>query len=133
MIYCTGRCMCHKQLRNSYEEGYVLSMLSKVFAGRVTFHDGVSEMAPGITLHHIGGHAMGLQSIRVNTKRGYVMLAAAAVHLFPHLDEARVFPTTYNLGEVLEGYETLKKRGTSRPHMLPGREPRVLQVLRGAF
>jgi len=37
------------------------------------------------------------------------MLAADAVHLFPHLDEARIFPTTYNLGEVLEGYETLKR------------------------
>ena len=37
------------------------------------------------------------------------MLAADAVHLFPHLDEARVFPTTYNLAEVLEGYETLKR------------------------
>jgi hypothetical protein len=34
---------------------------------------------------------MGLQSIRVKTKRGFVMLAADAVHLFPHLDEARVF------------------------------------------
>ena len=98
MHFCTGRCMCHKQLRYSYEEDYVVSMLRKVFAGRVTFHDGVSEIAPGITLHHIGGHAMGLQSIRVKTKRGFVMLAADAVHLFPHLDEARVFPTTYNLG-----------------------------------
>ena len=36
MHYCTGRCMCHKQLRNSYEEDYVVSMLRKVFAGRVT-------------------------------------------------------------------------------------------------
>ena len=67
-------------------------MVRKLFAGRVTFHDGVSELAPGITLHHIGGHAMGLQSIRVKTKRGFVMLAADAVHLYPHLDEARDLP-----------------------------------------
>ena len=128
MNFCTGRCMCHKQLRASYEEGYVISMLSKVFAGRVTFHDGVSEMAPGITLHHIGGHAMGLQSIRVKTKRGFVMLAADAVHLFPHLDEARIFPTTYNLGEVLEGYETLKRLASSRNHIVPGHDPAVMKI-----
>jgi len=128
MHFCTGRCMCHKQLRNSYEEDYVVSMLRKVFAGRVSFHDGVSEMAPGITLHHIGGHAMGLQSVRVKTKRGFVMLAADAVHLFPHLDEARVFPTTYNLGEVLEGYETLKKLATSRNHIVPGHDPAVMKI-----
>ncbi len=128
MHFCTGRCMCHKQLRNSYEEDYVVSMLRKVYAGRVTFHDGVSEMAPGITLHHIGGHAMGLQSIRVKTRRGFVMLAADAVHLFPHLDEARVFPTTYNLGEVLEGYETLKRLATSRNHIVPGHDPAVMKI-----
>ena len=128
MQYCTGRCMCHRQLRSSYEEDYVVSMVRKLFAGRVQFHDGVSELAPGITLHHIGGHAMGLQSIRVKTRRGYVMLAADAVHLYPHLDEARIFPTTYNLAEVLEGYETLKRLATSRHHIVPGHDPEVMKL-----
>ena len=104
------------------------SMVRKLFAGRVTFHDGVSELAPGITLHHIGGHAMGLQSIRVKTKRGFVMLAADAVHLYPHLDEARIFPTTYNLAEVLEGYETLKRLASSRHHIVPGHDPAVMKL-----
>ena len=36
MEYCTGRCMCHAQLRNSYEEDYVVAMVRKLFAGRVT-------------------------------------------------------------------------------------------------
>jgi glyoxylase-like metal-dependent hydrolase (beta-lactamase superfamily II) len=128
MHYCTGRCMCHRQLRASYEEDYVVSMLRKLYAGRVTFHDGVSELAPGVTLHHIGGHAMGLQSVRVKTRRGFVMLAADAVHLFPHLDEARIFPTTYNLAEVLEGYETLKKLASSRNHIVPGHDPAVMKL-----
>ena len=128
MHYCTGRCMCHRQLRASYEEDYVVSMLRKLYAGRVTFHDGVDELAPGVTLHHIGCHAMGLQSIRVKTKRGYVMLAADAVHLYPHLDEARIFPTTYNLAEVLEGYETLKKLASSRHHIVPGHDPAVMKL-----
>ena len=57
---------------------------ASVFAGRVTFHDGVDEIAPGITVHHIGGHAKGLQSVRVKTRRGCVMLASDAVHLYPH-------------------------------------------------
>ena len=82
MKFCTGRCMCHKQLRYSYEEDYVVSMLRKVFAGRVRFHDGVSEMAPGVTLHHIGGHAMGLKRIRVLDQARRRMLAADAAHLF---------------------------------------------------
>ncbi len=95
----------------------MVSMVRKLFAGRVTFHDGVSEIAPGITLHHIGGHAMGLQSIRVKTKRGFVMLAADAVHLFPHLDEARIFPTTYNLGRGAGGLRDAEEaRDLAQPH-----------------
>src|SRR5262249_46390136 len=103
-------------------------MVRRIYAGRVTFHDSVSEIAPGITLHHVGGHAMGLQSIRVKTKRGYVMLAADAIHLFPHLDEARIFPTTYNLAEVLDGYETLKRLSSSRNHLVPGHDPAVMKI-----
>jgi len=56
------------------------------------------------------------------------MLAADAVHLYPHLDEARIFPTTYNLAEVLEGYETLKRLASSRHHIVPGHDPTVMKI-----
>src|SRR3954464_1663312 len=54
MVFCTGRCMCHPQLRRSFEEGDVSAMIRRLFEGRVCFHDGESEVAPGITVHHIG-------------------------------------------------------------------------------
>jgi glyoxylase-like metal-dependent hydrolase (beta-lactamase superfamily II) len=120
--------MCHAQLRNAYEEDYVVAMVRKLFNGRVAFHDGVDEIAPGITVHLIGGHAKGLQSVRVKTRRGHVILAADAAHLYPHLDEGRIFPTTYNVAEVLEGYETLKKLATSRHHIVPGHDPAVMKL-----
>jgi glyoxylase-like metal-dependent hydrolase (beta-lactamase superfamily II) len=125
MEYATGRCMCHAQLRNSYEEDYIVGMVRKLYAGRVVFHDGTDEIAPGITVHHIGGHAKGLQSVRVKTRRGYVVLASDATHLYQHMDEGRVFPTTYNLAEVLEGYNTLRKLATSPQHIVPGHDPLV--------
>jgi glyoxylase-like metal-dependent hydrolase (beta-lactamase superfamily II) len=50
--------------------------------GRVVFHDGVSELAPGITLHKVGGHTRGLQVVRVNTRRGWVVLASDAAHFY---------------------------------------------------
>jgi glyoxylase-like metal-dependent hydrolase (beta-lactamase superfamily II) len=59
MFYATGRCMCHTQQRWPFEEEDVVAMVRKVFAGRVEFHDGDDELAPGITLHKIGGHSMG--------------------------------------------------------------------------
>jgi len=126
MDYATGRCMCHAQMRNSYEEDYVVAMVRKAFAGRVMFHDGDDEIAPGITVHYIGGHAKGLQSVRVKTRRGYIVLASAATHLYTHMEEGRVFPTTYNIGEVLEGYARLKTLATSPRHVVPGHDPQVL-------
>jgi glyoxylase-like metal-dependent hydrolase (beta-lactamase superfamily II) len=126
MDYATGRCMCHAQLRNSYEEDCIAVMVRRVFAGRVAFHNGEDEIAPGITVHHIGGHARGLQCIRIKTRRGYVVLAADATHLYRHMDEGRIFPTTYNVAEVLEGYKTLHKLASSREHIVPGHDPLVL-------
>ena len=38
-----------------------------------------------------------------------------------HLDSGRVFPLTYNVHEVVEGYATLRKVATSRDHVVPGR------------
>ena len=79
-----------------------------------------------VTVHHIGGHSKGLQSVRVKTRRGNVVLAADATHLYAHIDGGRVFPITYNVQEVVEGYETLKKLATSPHHVVPGHDPLVL-------
>jgi glyoxylase-like metal-dependent hydrolase (beta-lactamase superfamily II) len=127
MAYATGRCMCHAHLRLPFEEEDVIAMVRKVFAGRVAFHDGVDQIAPGITVHKIGGHSKGLQCVCVNTKRGPVVLASDTTHLYAHIEGGRVFPITYNVGEVLDGYETMKKlAGGSLKHVVPGHDPLVL-------
>jgi glyoxylase-like metal-dependent hydrolase (beta-lactamase superfamily II) len=126
MAYATGRSMCHAMLRMPFEVDDVIAMIRKLFTGRLAFHDGEDEIVPGVTVHHIGGHSKGLQCVRVKTKRGYVVLAADAAHLYAHLETARIFPTTYNLGEVLEGYQTLKKLASSADHIVPGHDPLVL-------
>jgi glyoxylase-like metal-dependent hydrolase (beta-lactamase superfamily II) len=128
MAYATGRCMCHQMLRIPFSESDVLAMVRKVFAYRVEFHDGVEELAPGITVHKVGGHSKGLQCVRVKTKRGYVVVASDSCHLFSHLDEGRVFPITYSVGDTLEGYKTLKKLASSRHHIVPGHDPEVLKI-----
>lgn len=126
MAYSTGRCMCHAQIRVPFEEDDVVAMVRKVFAGRVIFHDGDEELAPGITLHHVGGHSKGLQCVCVKTRRGRVVLASDASHLYAHMDEGRVFPITYSVAETLEGYATLRRLADSPHHVVPGHDPQVL-------
>jgi glyoxylase-like metal-dependent hydrolase (beta-lactamase superfamily II) len=60
MAFCTGRCMCHAQLRRSFAPEDVSAMVRRLFAGRMRFHDGAGEVAPGITVHHVGGHIAGI-------------------------------------------------------------------------
>jgi glyoxylase-like metal-dependent hydrolase (beta-lactamase superfamily II) len=128
MEYATGRCMCHQHLRAIFEADDVTAMVRRVFADRVTFHDGEGEIAPGVTVHHIGGHSKGLQAIRVRTRRGWVVLTSDASHYYDHMLDGRVFPIVYNVGEVLEGYRTLKRLASSDAHLVPGHDPLVFEI-----
>lgn len=126
MAYATGRCMCHPQLLIPFEADDVVAMVRKVFAGRVAFHDGDEALVPGITLHRIGGHSKGLQCVRVRTRRGHVVLASDATHLYAHIEQGRVFPITYSVADTLEGYATIMRLADSPAHIVPGHDPAVL-------
>jgi glyoxylase-like metal-dependent hydrolase (beta-lactamase superfamily II) len=127
MRYCTGRAMCHRALRGSFEAEDVAAMVRRLFAGRLAFHDGDAEVAPGISLHAIGGHTMGLQALRVATKRGFVVLAADAAHLYANIEEERPYVTVYDVAQMMEGHRTLKRLAASPAHIVPGHDPKVLE------
>ncbi|HSR71825.1 MAG TPA: MBL fold metallo-hydrolase, partial [Kiloniellales bacterium] len=46
MAFCTGRSMCHAALAAPFDAEDVAAMVRRVFAGRVRFHDGDSQLAP---------------------------------------------------------------------------------------
>lgn len=127
MDFATGRCMCHAVLRHGYEADDVVHMVRCVFDERVQFHDGPAEIAPGIEVHHIGGHTKGLQSVRVRTRRGMVVLASDASHFYAHMEQGRAFPIVYNVHDMLEGHETLRRLATSPKHIIPGHDPLVME------
>jgi len=126
MQFSTGRCMCHAPLRMAFEPDDVVAMVRRVYEGRVQFHDGESEVAPGISVHHVGGHTMGLQITRVRTKRGWVVLASDASHFYANMEEARPFPIVYNVAEMLAGHAKCYALASSRAHVIPGHDPLVL-------
>lgn len=84
------------------------------------------EVAPGLDVHHVGGHTNGLQVVRVRTRRGWVVLASDASHLYANIDQARPFPVVYNVGDMLEGFERVKRLADSPDHIIPGHDPDVL-------
>ena len=126
MDYATGRCMCHREMAKPFEADDVARMVHRVFERRVRFHDGADTLAPGVTVHKIGGHTKGLQVVRVETERGPVVLASDSTHFYAHFEHNRVFPIVYNIADMLEGYATLRRLAASPSHIIPGHDPLVL-------
>ena len=91
-----------------------------VYQNRVEFHRGDAEIAPGISVHRIGGHTAGLQCVRVHTARGWVVLASDASHYYEHFEQERCFPLVYHMGEMLEGLQRCSRSRIRRDTWCPG-------------
>ncbi len=127
MQFATGRHMAQPIFSNAYEVDEVTAMVRRVYEGRVTFHDGEAELAPGLTLHHIGGHTMGIQSVRVHTRIGWIVLASDATHLYANMEQVRPFPIVHSVGAMVEGYRRLRELADDPRHVVPGHDPQVMR------
>ena len=127
MNYATGRHMGKPVFSGAYEVEEVVGMVRRAYAGRVRFHDGDAEIAPGISLHLIGGHTMGLQVVRVATRRGWVVVASDASHFYANMEEVRPFPIVYSVADMVQGYDRLRALADSAAHIIPGHDPLVLE------
>lgn len=127
MAFCTGRAMCHGMLRAPFEAADVQQMVGRVFTDRVVFHDGDAELAPGLSLHRVGGHTRGLQVVRAHTRRGWVVLASDAAHFYANWQQRRPFPIVENITTYLEALRRIEALADSPRHVVPGHDPLVLQ------
>ena len=127
MAYATGRHMRHGQFNHGYEVDEVIGMVRMVYEDRVRFHRGDAVLAPGLSLHRLGGHTHGLQCVRVHTARGWVVLASDSSHFYEHFEARRFFPTMFHLGEAADGYRRITELASSRKHVIPGHDPLVMQ------
>lgn len=128
LSFATGRHMCDDYFRHPYEVEEIVGMVRLVHGKRVRFHAGTHTLAPGLSVHHIGGHTAGLQCVRVHTRRGWVVLASDASHYYEHFQNYRCFSLAFHLGDMLQGYRTLNELAASADHIIPGHDPRVMQL-----
>lgn len=126
MAYATGRHMCHAENTHAFTAEIVCDMVRAVFAGRVRFHDGTAEIAPGVSVHHVGGHSAGLQAVRVRTRRGWLVLASDVSHFYENIEERNPFPIICDLGDMFEGFETVKRLSSDKTLLIPGHDPLVM-------
>jgi glyoxylase-like metal-dependent hydrolase (beta-lactamase superfamily II) len=128
MAYATGRCMCNGMLRYPFTVEHVTTMVRHVYGDRVTFHSGDGKVAPGVTVHRVGGHSDGLQVVRVDTARGPVVLASDAAHYYANLQRKSPFPIVYNVGDMALGWEIIERLAGHPDRFIPGHDPLVTEL-----
>ncbi|MCP5150584.1 MAG: N-acyl homoserine lactonase family protein [Ectothiorhodospiraceae bacterium] len=127
IAYATGRAMVHRSLRHSYSLEDVLETVRMVHRGRVVFHDGDEEILPGLSVHHVPGHTRGLQSVRVRTGAGAVMVASDAVHFYDNLHHQRPYGTVVDIQGMMDGHRKVLSLATSIDHVVPGHDAEVMR------
>ncbi len=127
MAFATGPCMCHGTLQMPFTADHVCQMVQHVYSGRVVFHDGSAEVAPGVRVHCVGGHSRGLQVVEVDTAHGPLCLASDATHYYENFMAAKPFPIVVDAEAMLEGYGTLLQLGGNARRVIPGHDPLVTE------
>ncbi|MBM3570134.1 MAG: N-acyl homoserine lactonase family protein [Alphaproteobacteria bacterium] len=128
MSYATGRHMRYPVFAGGFEAEDVAGMVRLNFGGRVEFHDGDAELAPGVSVHHMGGHTAGLQVVRVHTRRGWMVLASDASHYYEHIRRNRLFTIAYRLDDMIQAYRKIERLAASPDHVVPGHDPLVMAL-----
>lgn len=128
MQYACGRHMGCAANSHPYECEDIVNMVRLNFAGRVEFHSGEVELAPGVILIPTGGHTPGMQFVRVHTERGWVVLASDTAHFYENISSDRPFPGLYCVPDVLAGHRAIRRAADSEHHVVPGHDPKVMEI-----
>lgn len=125
MQFATGKWMLDDDERHAYSADHVAELVQRVFDKRVAFHGEDGEVAPGITLHQMPGHTMGMQAVRVRTKRGWVLLASDASHYYEHWVKRVPFAICWSPDDLMRSYARFEELADSQDHVIPGHDPLV--------
>lgn len=123
MSYATGPCMCHETIKMPFTGEHICQMVKNLYSGRVIFYNGIGSIHPGVTVHLIGGHSRGLQSVRVKTENGFMCLASDATHFYENFLTGKPFPIVVDLEDMLNGFKTIRSLASNDDLVIPGHDP----------
>ncbi len=128
IAYCTGKPMRYPACNFSFDVEHVTDMIRANFQARVRFVDGDAEVAPGVSVHLVGGHSGGLQFVRVETEVGPLIIASDAAHFYDTVTTGNPFTIIANLPEMMAGHERIFELGAAPERVVPGHDPLVSEL-----
>ncbi|WP_028716210.1 N-acyl homoserine lactonase family protein [Paracoccus sp. J39] len=123
-----GEDMSHAFFRHAYAREDALALIGLLYDDRLRFLDGDGTFAEGVDYALVGGHARGQMVLRVATRRGPVLLASDAVHLYEEARSERPFFVFQNMEEMLAGYRTCRRLAGEERFLIPGHDKLVSRL-----
>jgi glyoxylase-like metal-dependent hydrolase (beta-lactamase superfamily II) len=128
LAHVNGPAMRHAVLRAGYEVADLAEATALLHAGRLALHSGEVSLAPGLSLHHVGGHTDGLQVARIRTRRGWMCLATDAVAHRANLEQRIPFPVLFHVGDALAAFDAVSDLADGPDLVIPGHDPWVVNA-----
>lgn len=127
MAYVTGPAMRHPFLRGGYDAEEIGAIVRLVHERRLTLHGSKTvALADGVIAHHVGGHTAGQMLVRVNTRRGWMVIANDSVAFREGRRRGLPFPNVYNVADALDAFDTARSLADAEDLVIPGHDPWVL-------
>jgi glyoxylase-like metal-dependent hydrolase (beta-lactamase superfamily II) len=126
MAFWTGRHAGRGEFARLAEPDDIAFLARANLQGRVEQISGDRDLAPGLSVHHLGGHTPGLQAVRVRTARGHVVLASDASHYLANISEDRPFAIVHTLPVMYDAFDRLHELADDPGLIVPGHDPAVL-------
>lgn len=123
----TGRHLRFRPYKDLVEIDDICAMVRLNYEGRLRFVDGDKQLFPGISVHRVGGHAPGIQVVRVATPRGHAVVASDATHFYRNMDEHIPFYLTHALPQVHDAFDRVQELADDPRLILAGHDPAVLE------
>ena len=128
MAYATGPCMCEDVLRMPYTGGHICAAVTALYSGRLHYCHDDEAIAPGISVHLVGGHARGLQVVRVKTAAGWLVLASDATHYYENFLGRKPFPIVVDMEAMMTGFTIIQNLASTPELVIPGHDPLISQL-----
>ena len=126
MEFVVGSHMEKFWFRRPYDAEEICNIVRLLHGGRLKIHAGDCQVAPGVSMHLVGGHTAGQEIVRVRTARGNVVLASDAVHYYEELDRCVPFTVVYSVAEMLDAHDRIRVLADSEEHIVPSHDPEVI-------
>ena len=124
--YVTSAWMKYETYAKHYYFPALKNFMNLLFDGRVRIiEDDLCPIADGITAVRLGGHTPGLLAVNVRKDNESRLLTSDVCPLLRNLEETIPCGIHYDVNEVFQALETIRRTAKTAENVIPGHDPGV--------